>query len=367
MVCLLGINLLQGCFNKTFAQSDTTTQIKNYKPFRFTALPFLSFTPESSLQIGGIGTFVIQTKDTLNRSKYYRPINISPILIYTLNNQMIFITEADVWFGKGWNSYTYFRFFLYPDFFYGLGSDTRAEDVERYGNDFVRATGRLVKSIDADNKLFAGLSYDLQYDNIFGLKQGGLLQQLNPLGVKGGFLDGVGATVRYDSRNNTLYPTKGFQISVDALRFGTVGNYNFNNLLIDIRQYISIGSYKNVFAYQVFGNFTYNDEIPFYKLPRLGGVNLMRGIIENRFRDRQSAFLQAEYRRVIGRFGLAAFTGVGVVAPSIDQFSSDNFKYIGGLGFRFSVFRDERLNIRLDYGMGTGGQSGIYLAFREAF
>jgi hypothetical protein len=45
----------------------------------------------------------------------------------------------------------------------------------------------------------------------------------------------------------------------------------------------------------------------------------------------------------------------------------NDFKYSFGGGIRFAVDTKEKLNIRVDYGIGQGKNSGLYLQLGEAF
>ena len=105
----------------------------------------------------------------------------------------------------------------------------------------------------------------------------------------------------------------------------------------------------------------------------LGGTlynnaNLMRGIYEQRFRDRQMITFQAELRqKLFWRIDGAIFGGVGNVNSYIDKFNLSDTKYAGGAGIRFNFIQRDRLNLRLDYAGGTGSSPGILFAIGEAF
>jgi hypothetical protein len=77
---------------------------------------------------------------------------------------------------------------------------------------------------------------------------------------------------------------------------------------------------------------------------------------------------QAEIRRhLFWRFDATVFGAVGEVAPRVRDFTLGGTKFAGGVGGRFQLNRRDRLNVRLDYGIGSGGSSGIYFAIGEAF
>jgi hypothetical protein len=107
-------------------------------------------------------------------------------------------------------------------------------------------------------------------------------------------------------------------------------------------------------------------EAPFISQALLGGTRLMRGFYEGRYRDDNSAVVQAEYRRdLFWRFGAVAFGAAGMVAPEYGQLSLNNLRYTYGAGIRFAIDPEDRINIRLD--MGVGEEPNFYLTIGEAF
>lgn len=77
--------------------------------------------------------------------------------------------------------------------------------------------------------------------------------------------------------------------------------------------------------------------------------------------------IQAEYRLELPkRFGLAAFFGVGEVAPDLSAFNNSNLKPGGGAGIRYTLAKKNEANLRVDYAVGLQG-GGIYMGVTEAF
>ena len=77
--------------------------------------------------------------------------------------------------------------------------------------------------------------------------------------------------------------------------------------------------------------------------------------------------IQAEYRRqLLPWLGLTAFSAFGDVASQFDEFQLSEFKWTAGGGIRLMVNKADRINIRIDYGIGHE-TSGFYFAFAEAF
>jgi hypothetical protein len=108
-------------------------------------------------------------------------------------------------------------------------------------------------------------------------------------------------------------------------------------------------------------------DVPFYKLPALGGKR-MRGYFNGRYRDNFYMVMQLEYRQMVWwRLGFAVFGGVGNVAEEMIDFSFKNIKYNFGAGLRLMFNEAEKVNLRVDFGMGSGGNAGLYFGIEEAF
>ena len=92
----------------------------------------------------------------------------------------------------------------------------------------------------------------------------------------------------------------------------------------------------------------------------------MRGYYEGRYRDKDMIAFQMEYRLPVWwRFGLVGFVGFGGVADKIKKFKLKKFKYSIGWGIRYLLIRNEKINVRLDFGYGESS-SGTYITIGEA-
>ena len=66
------------------------------------------------------------------------------------------------------------------------------------------------------------------------------------------------------------------------------------------------------------------------------------------------------------RFGLVAFAGFGQVADKIEKMEFSEFKPSGGLGLRFALIPDQKVNLRID--MGVGKDDGSFdISIMEVF
>ena len=87
----------------------------------------------------------------------------------------------------------------------------------------------------------------------------------------------------------------------------------------------------------------------------------------NKYINNQVYWVQSEYRREFGgRFGAVAFVGFGNNMSGWDDSYTEDIVYMYGLGLRFRLLKKDKLNFRLDYGLGNGSPA-IFMTIREAF
>ena len=198
-------------------------------------------------------------------------------------------------------------------------------------------------------------------------------RQLQPTRVSG-----LGPVITYDTRDVPLAAFRGNLLDFSATFNGTGlgSDYRFVRYQLDVRHFQPIRSERTILATQFLGQL-HTGDVPFRELAGIGAnlggslynnANLLRGIYEQRYRDRQMVMFQAELRqKLFWRIDGAVFGGVGNVASGIDKFIINNTKYAGGAGIRFNFLQRDRVNLRLDYAGGTGSKPGILFAIGEAF
>ena len=70
---------------------------------------------------------------------------------------------------------------------------------------------------------------------------------------------------------------------------------------------------------------------------------------------------------LLGLAGLNPSLGKPVVFWAPDSVEPGNIVLLYGGGLRIALNQTERLNLRLDYGIGAGKSNGFYLQLGEAF
>ena len=177
----------------------------------------------------------------------------------------------------------------------------------------------------------------------------------------------IGFHIQRDLRDNQFFPRTGTLTDVVGDFFqGTLrSDFSYQSYTFAFNQYSGI-SQRQVLAFRVFGCAT-SGHVPFYDLCLLGMHNDVRGYKAGRYRDKLMLTTQVEYRLELPkRFGVAAFFGVGEVAPELGSFNNDNLKPAGGAGIRYTLAKKNHVNLRVDYAVGRQG-GGIYMGVAEAF
>jgi outer membrane protein assembly factor BamA len=243
----------------------------------------------------------------------------------------------------------------YPDFYYGVGTDSPESNEVLYNSNRWIFEINLLKNLG--KKFFLGPN--LKYINYYHVNYSGtpyypeLVDQST---------SGAGITLLKDTRDNLLTPTKGIY-----LNFNTGYNFsksNYTEATLDLRAY-KTWSGRYTWANRLINQFHIGD-IPFYDYAFLGGDQYVRGYNYGRYRDKNLTSIQTEFRfPLIWRFGGAAFGGLSNLYA--DHFSPDNSKYNYGIGLRFLVDKHDKTNLRLDYAAGEDGNNGFYISFGESF
>jgi outer membrane protein assembly factor BamA len=347
-------------------EPDSTGRNQQHR-VKITGYPAAGYSPETSLQLGAIGLILINSVRP-EQNKVNRPATITPYFLYTLKGQFMSSVNTEI-YRKDKNFFNLnLRYFNYPDLYFG-NVNNPVDPPEKFINEFIKMEMKVAWIFH--ERFFAGINLEYAKNHLYGFEKGGVLEQGNITGSSGGQTLGAGPYIRYDSRDNIFYPLKGWLIESSSLFFegDQVNEYAFSNFKFDAKRYMTVFSTKNVLALQANFNFTWGNDVPFYKLPQLGGDSRLRGIDhENRYRDKNSFYVQAEGRReLFWRLGGVLFAGFGNVYPSLPEFQFKEMKYIFGLGGRFKPFKNEKLNLRMDIGKGPGSQYAVYLAVREAF
>lgn len=354
------------------------------RPLRFIPLPVLQVGPEIGVK-GGItldyffnaGTGSAQQSKKVARNHYWPRLDSTQH--HTRDSyvfaHVLYSTRQQLTVEGVWNTYgAAERYILrgrggYIDFsedYWGVGNQTLAErdyDILTYRRWYVQH--RMWRRVQG--RVFAGLSYYYRDTQNLRIADGTALPE-SPAGRAGSVVSGVGPTLLADYRNNPFSPTRGWyaEWAMQIYRRGLGSHYVYTEHLLDLRRYVPLRG-NNWLGFQAIGHFTAGD-VPLGELPRLGGPNIMRGFVQGRYRDRQLWSVQAEYRRTLNRFLVAAaFASAGGVSHGIASFSVANTRYAGGAGLRVLLNRRKQLYLRTDIALSSNQTVNFYIRMLDAF
>jgi hemolysin activation/secretion protein len=177
------------------------------------------------------------------------------------------------------------------------------------------------------------------------------------------------AGVAHDTRDLLFAPTSGRLTDVTlGAAYDASRAKPFARLRADARRYRRVGS--AVLAFQAVLQGT-EGRAPVDQIVVIGSNTILRGYEQGRHRDNWLAGAQGEWRQptpvLRGRLSLAAFAGGAVMARRVNVLASGrSFPSFGG-GVRYRLDARSGSAVRIDFGKGRGTNSGLYVAFNEAF
>lgn len=328
------------------------------------AVPVVGYSRETNFLFGVMMVRALRWKDAAAET---RPNTVALSGFYSLENQWA-VGFAPTMYLRGEEYLVKGQFYVHrtPARMWGVGtaageSGTR-EDFTATGTGLTfSATKKVYRSLRVGPGIWYGSS------TIPIREAGGLLDRKAVPGSDGGVDVGVELLAEWDGRDNIYAPTTGTFVSFWAgLHRGYLGSdFDYEDYLLDVRRFFKVGA-GQVLALQAKGRIM-NGDPPFYRLATIGGVGVMRGLYEGRFRDKSMSAVQAEYRFPLwDLLGGVVFAGVGEVADQLTDVSLGGLQFAGGVGLRLLLDPKERINLRLDVGLSTYGIFPI-LVITEAF
>ncbi len=337
---------------------------KTPKKLSLTPFPALFSTPETGI---GYGALVVPVynfgSDSLTRSSngqllayYTQKKQASVQLTYNIytNHERFNITGAA-------------NYYDWPILYYGTGNSNSLSDSSLVTYKLLLLQNRVLRKIK--NFVFAGGQYQLTRINDVSYKNAqSKIRERDAHELDGSITSGLGPALLYDSRDNPLNTTQGWYAEIGSFfNHKAIGSeFNFTRYTVDVRRFIPL-SVKQVVAFQGLGKFS-TGQVPFREMALLGGGRTMRGFYEGRFRDRQLLAAQGEYRhQVFSRVGFVVFGSLGQVGNRGGDLNITTIKRAAGAGIRLMLNRKQRLNIRIDYAVGSDKAKGLYFDIGEAF
>ncbi|WP_020596167.1 nitrilase-related carbon-nitrogen hydrolase [Spirosoma panaciterrae] len=340
----------------TTAQAQQRTEPTAKTGFHKTiVLPALSYTPETSVALGVTGVHLSKPDSLANLSQ------VSATALYTFKNQFLVEGKTQLYRGKYllMGNVNYSR---YPEYFFGIGNETQADNKTIITYSAVRLNANLARQLAPH--LYGGLA--VNYSHYFHINQPERYLP-EPFGQQGGVTTGLGWAITFDSRDHLLNAYRGWYATLSAIwnTQALGGHFDYISIDADVRKFVPVNS-GGTLAFQALVT-TKSGEVPFLQLAYLGGSSMMRGFYAGRYRDNNLMAIQSEYRRRLSaKWGFVLFAGTGKVFNSWNQADLSGLKTSLGLGFRRTISRKDRVNLRIDGGLGDG-YPNFYVSITEAF
>ncbi len=296
---------------------------------------------------------------------------------YTEKRQTIIPFQSTFWADK--DRYMFIsdlRFMNYPSTTFGLGSHSPISAGDTIDFNYVKLHAAVLRRFARN--VYGGIGF--YYDKFWNIQEtappSGSTSGLHKYGfTPTSISSGPVLRMIYDSRGNPVAPDHGWFISVTGRsNLRTMGSdTDWHSLTIEARKYFRFPSNsKNVLALWSYNVFTLAGRPPYLMLPSTGWddfYNTGRGYVQGRYRGRNMAYLEAEYRFRISRDGLFG----GVAFGNLQSFSKNPTRQLqtvipgGGIGLRIKLNKYSGANLCVDYGWGMDGQRGISVNLGEVF
>lgn len=328
-------------------------------------LPGLTYSPETQWA-AAIGAFKVSRTRAPNADQ--RPNTYTLRGLYSQRHQLQTSISLDRWRADNAGRFELdAAFSRFPNKFYGVSATLR-DTAEQYTPRTASLVGSYIHRVRPG--LYVGGRVALEDGRFTSVAPDGRLQQLltGPTFTGGEQWRTTAVTLiaNWDTRDLLFFPSRGSAVWLNVGRaLGLPGStQQFTRVSLDARRYRSLGR-GHVLAVQGFGIMTAGN-VPVEQLPALGGPTLLRGYFAGRFRDKAAVLVQSEYRTPVWRrLGAVGFASAGTVAPSLGALRAADARVGWGFGLRLAL-NDERLNLRLDRGFGSGSR-GFYISAGEAF
>lgn len=267
-----------------------------------------------------------------------------------------------------------YRNYVQEDFF-GVGQDSRSEDHANYRQEDRILAGEIGLRLNEHIKIGGNIGW---IDTMIGegtqagiptLGQTSYAQNLEAFDEQPRYVE-TAAFVDIDNRDEPGNPRAGGRYMAKWSRFDdrSFRQYGFDRFEVEVQHYFPFLNQRRVIALRAKTALTQTangQEVPFYILPSLGGSQDLRGFSEYRFRDRNLAVFNAEYRwEAFSGLDMALFLDAGQVAARFRDFHFSEMKTAAGMGFRFNTAK--AVFCRVDVGFSQEGPR-LFLNFGHVF
>jgi outer membrane protein assembly factor BamA len=177
----------------------------------------------------------------------------------------------------------------------------------------------------------------------------------------------IGSLLKIDKRNHFNYPSKGYMIKLNVNSYFPNKGSKYQKYKFDFRKFHKINS-KGIIAWNTILESSIG-KTPYHNLSTISGANKLRGLDNpNQYLNKHAVLAQIEYRHnLCTDLSGVLFTGLGNTNNKINNHLLQHIKGVAGFGLRYSIMPEQKLNLRLDYGIGFKNTRSFFITVSEAF
>ena len=345
------------------------------KRLRVSLLPTVAGTP------GGEGVAYVTAITASMFLGNPQTTNLSSIYFFPYTNfkgKWIFPIKSYIWTKDNrWNFVGDYRFLIYPELTYGLGSSSKKEDATEVKYKQFRFHQSVLRNVFSYLVVGGGIRIDEHFDievNADSTASANYFAYYHEPPFREFTSNGLTATTAFDSRMNSLNPQQGIYASATFSHinkaFGSTTNWN--SIVTRLKLYHSFNTKKqNLIAFWLMYWQVLSGKPPYLDLPATlwdTDYKAGRGYYPARFRGDAMAFMEAEYRFDITKNGLWGGTlwsnAQTLSSPTTNAFGS--IAPAGGVGLRLKFNKFSNTNLTFDIGIGRQSWN-YYFSLGEYF
>lgn len=178
----------------------------------------------------------------------------------------------------------------------------------------------------------------------------------------------LGFVGKWDTRDDTIYPTKGFILTGEASRGYTLAGVtdDYSKGFVNFTHYFRPFD-RAVIATRL-STCAVSSDTPFFDQCSLGTTDGFRGFSATQFLDLRSASAQVEYRQQFtNRLGGIAFAGIGQVGPQFNELAIGGTHSAYGIGVRYRVSKKFPVDFSVDYSRNSEREDQLYIYVGQRF
>jgi len=337
----------------------------------FLPIPIIMNNPTMKTGLGGAGLYFFKFD---KEDKISPPSLASLFGLYTTNSSYVLIASARLYWNEDKNRATFITgpIRINHDFVY---ENDDSEDLHLVYSELRNyITAEYSRKIFGDfylGVLYLGTKTKYKFDQGTEEENDFTEEFFKQKDITDNFISSIGLNFSFDNRDYVYNPTRGLMFSIrpklNREWLGSDNDYIDTDFTATYFIPLAVGQ---VLGFSLAGGIATGD-VPFDGYQGYGARNNLRGYPVGKYRGRNMAALQAEYRRnIYKRWGAVAFAGTGSIWGNEDN-GEEAFERTWlpsvGVGARYMISLEKRINLRLDYAVGVDGNQGVYFGIMEAF